>query len=471
MKLRVEKSDNDVSVVKKLIQSEFAKRDARSGRSAFVVNVPYTSVGAGGSTVSINGSSGNGSVPFLPLGAVPFGTSTGWGFDETRLSFYRDPVNTGIWALDVGFDNTAWGNINIRGANARLNFPTQTGASGGVFFGADARLSLESGRLNLAGYFTINPQSGTADILNIQHTNVNRMRLTTGGCLIVSQVVPPNNSVALNVEGAAPGAAGNTLTGEGALVRVRQTAAWTGNQQWAMHVQGVSYFDGIRLAGSHGIHSIHLASGATLGISTAGAQPITFTTNDTAERMRVSNDSHIYIGNGANVAAPTAGTVQATGGLGTDIAGATLRLSGGRSTGSAIGGSLILQTSSPGASGTALNATVDRVVVTDTTTFINTGLRTRLTHVTDANYTALLSDSIIAFTEVTAPRTLNLPAVATAGLGRVYVIKDQTGNAGTHNITVDPAGTELIDGVATRVINTNFGSIHIYCNGVGWFTF
>ncbi|OQC35320.1 MAG: hypothetical protein BWX64_02514 [Acidobacteria bacterium ADurb.Bin051] len=55
--------------------------------------------------------------------------------------------------------------------------------------------------------------------------------------------------------------------------------------------------------------------------------------------------------------------VNATGGSGTDIAGASLTLAGGKGTGNAAGGSVVIQTSAPGASGTTLQTLATRVTV------------------------------------------------------------------------------------------------------------
>ena len=54
--------------------------------------------------------------------------------------------------------------------------------------------------------------------------------------------------------------------------------------------------------------------------------------------------------------------VNATGGSGTDIAGASLTLAGGKGTGNANAGNVRIQTSQPGASGTTLQSLVDRFV-------------------------------------------------------------------------------------------------------------
>lgn len=105
---------------------------------------------------------------------------------------------------------------------------------------------------------------------------------------------------------------------------------------------------------------------------------------------------------------------------------------------------------------------------------INGSIKLKRTAVSDTAYTALVTDHIIAYTALTAGRTVTLPAAATTGASAnpfVLIVKDEAGAAGTSNITIDGSGAETIDGAATNVINTNYGSRSIYCNGTAWFTF
>ncbi len=68
----------------------------------------------------------------------------------------------------------------------------------------------------------------------------------------------------------------------------------------------------------------------------------------------------------------------------------------------------------------------------------------------------------------TGAQTVNLPAVATSS-GRILKIKDAAGSAATNNITLDGNASETIDGATTFVMNTNYGSATIYCDGAAWF--
>jgi hypothetical protein len=50
----------------------------------------------------------------------------------------------------------------------------------------------------------------------------------------------------------------------------------------------------------------------------------------------------------------------------------------------------------------------------------------------------------------------------------VYVVKDCGGDASVNAITIQGTGGELIDGAATAVVNTNFGSLTFVFNGTEW---
>jgi len=62
-------------------------------------------------------------------------------------------------------------------------------------------------------------------------------------------------------------------------------------------------------------------------------------------------------------ATPPAGSIQGSGGLGTDIAGASLTIAGGQGTGTGDGGSFIVKTAASGSTGTSLNALSTRLEI------------------------------------------------------------------------------------------------------------
>lgn len=99
--------------------------------------------------------------------------------------------------------------------------------------------------------------------------------------------------------------------------------------------------------------------GATIGVETAG------TGADNLDLiLKPAGTGQFYIGaGGTTAAAPASVVVNATGGSGTDIAGASLTLAGGKGTGNAAGGSVVIQTSDPGSTGTTLQTLATRVTV------------------------------------------------------------------------------------------------------------
>jgi hypothetical protein len=82
------------------------------------------------------------------------------------------------------------------------------------------------------------------------------------------------------------------------------------------------------------------------------------------ERLRITSTNTVFIGNGSTDASPADGRLSATGGSGTNIAGATLTIRGGASTGSGAGGPIVFSTAAAGASGTTVRAATERMRIT-----------------------------------------------------------------------------------------------------------
>lgn len=66
--------------------------------------------------------------------------------------------------------------------------------------------------------------------------------------------------------------------------------------------------------------------------------------------------------------------------------------------------------------------------------------------------------------------TLTLPNPS-GQAGKIIVIIDTSGSAGTDNITVLPFGAELINGSASAAISLNYGVLRLQTDGTNWFAF
>jgi hypothetical protein len=102
-----------------------------------------------------------------------------------------------------------------------------------------------------------------------------------------------------------------------------------------------------------------------LGASTANNQ---FIVGGTSASFGISD---VYIGDGVVNASPLGFTLNATGGSGTNIAGAQLSIAGGKGTGNAAGGNIVFKTSDAGSSGTTLQTLSDKMTISPTGVTIN----------------------------------------------------------------------------------------------------
>jgi hypothetical protein len=97
------------------------------------------------------------------------------------------------------------------------------------------------------------------------------------------------------------------------------------------------------------------------------------------------------------------------------------------------------------------------------------GIIRNTTTVNSASYSLNASDDIllVSYTS-TGAVSLTLPSAQCVD-GRAIVIKDSGGTAGTNNITIGTENAETIDGSATKVISSNYGSVKLISNGANWF--
>lgn len=103
---------------------------------------------------------------------------------------------------------------------------------------------------------------------------------------------------------------------------------------------------------------------------------------------------------------------------------------------------------------------------------IVTGGVVNVTTVNTPTYTLLVDDYIlnVIYTATGAVTSLMIPTEQTTE-GRVLIVKDAGGSAGTNNITIETEGSEKIDGDFTLVINSDHSAINLYSDGSNWFIF
>jgi hypothetical protein len=83
-------------------------------------------------------------------------------------------------------------------------------------------------------------------------------------------------------------------------------------------------------------------------------------------------------------------------------------------------------------------------------------------------YSTLPTDYLIGVSNTGSATTIWL-STADVASGRTIIVKDESGDANTNNITVATQASENIDGAATYVINANYESVMIYSDGTNWF--
>jgi hypothetical protein len=86
-----------------------------------------------------------------------------------------------------------------------------------------------------------------------------------------------------------------------------------------------------------------------------------------------------------------------------------------------------------------------------------------------ADYAVTDADYYVAVTDTSTRRTVTLPT-ASGKTGRVYIIKDESGGAGIHQITVKSQPGETVDGVESLPVSTNYGVLRVISNGKNWFS-
>lgn len=83
-----------------------------------------------------------------------------------------------------------------------------------------------------------------------------------------------------------------------------------------------------------------------------------------------------------------------------------------------------------------------------------------------ASTTITTSDYAILANSTAGAIAVTLPAASTV-TGRIFFVKRV--NAGANSVTVDPFGSETIDGAATHVLSAQWARVEFISNGSAWF--
>lgn len=83
-----------------------------------------------------------------------------------------------------------------------------------------------------------------------------------------------------------------------------------------------------------------------------------------------------------------------------------------------------------------------------------------------ANTTILPSDTFVYLAiDTTVSRTITLPLANAVSAGRIYIVKDISGESLDNPITVSTSGSDNIDGASSASLNSNYGSWMIIGDG------
>jgi hypothetical protein len=117
--------------------------------------------------------------------------------------------------------------------------------------------------------------------------------------------------------------------------------------------------------------------------------------------------------------------------------------------------------------GTGISVSGSPVALGGTVTIAATGVASSITAVSTSPYVVSATDYFLAVNSSSGAIQINLPNAPSTG--REFVIKDSTGSAATHNITVTTVGGSVdIDAATTFVMNTAYQSINVIFDGAAY---
>ncbi len=72
---------------------------------------------------------------------------------------------------------------------------------------------------------------------------------------------------------------------------------------------------------------------------------------------------------------------------------------------------------------------------------------------------------VIYGVDCSSARDITLPLAGAVTAGRIYIIKDATGESEVNALTLSAAGSDLIDGASTQVLESDYGAIFVASDG------
>lgn len=154
-----------------------------------------------------------------------------------------------------------------------------------------------------------------------------------------------------------------TITNTGSQVGIGNGVNPSGTQATAMgyssQATGTNATAVGASASASGNYSVALGTSASaggLGSVAIGSSASASGANEFVCGATGAEINNVYFGGGKTAVSPSGWSLNGTGGSGTNIAGGSLTLAGGKATGNAVGGSVKLQASTAGSSGTTLQS-------------------------------------------------------------------------------------------------------------------
>ena len=162
----------------------------------------------------------------------------------------------------------------------------------------------------------------------------------------------------------------------------------------------------------------------------------------------------------AALASTSAGSGAA--GYATTLSGQAGQAATGASNNGGAGGTITLSGGAGGTSGSA-TAGIGGFVGLASGVTLKTTQVSASSYAVDTNSTT--SDLLILTDSTSNAITVTLP---TPTAGRYLCVKDRTGEAATHNVTVSHHASETIDGASTIVFTKNYDAVCVASNGTNW---